>query len=147
MFGYTRRVPDGVSPYSSPSLSIGEYWLYTFEAEGAHNSMCAPHELFGMVGSIVVGSASGPAANPVGESPVPSEQSRPPEITAGLVLSDPAMEPESIVEAGSVSWSDLAPESKRPLLTPVQEWVQSRVPVRVPETPSGLLAAPGFRRW
>lgn len=120
-FGYTQRVPDGVPPYSSPILGVGEYWLYTFEAEGVHNIMCAPHELFGMVGSIVVGSASGPAANPVGEAPAPSEQSRPPEFTAGLVLSDPAMEPENIVEAGSVSWSDLAPESKRPLLTPVQE--------------------------
>lgn len=120
-FGYTQRVPDGVAPYSSPILGAGEYWLYTFEAEGVHNIMCAPHELFGMVGTVVVGSASGPGATPVGEAPAPSEESRPPEFTAGLVLSDPAMDPQNIVEAGSVSWSDLEPESKRPLLVPVQE--------------------------
>ncbi|MFC7134812.1 MULTISPECIES: cupredoxin domain-containing protein [Salinibaculum] len=120
-FGYTQRVPTDAPPYSSPILGVGEYWLYTFETEGVHNIMCAPHELFGMVGSIVVGSPTGPAANPVGEAPAPSEQSRPPEFTAGLVLSDPAMTPENIADQGSVSWTDLAPESKRPLLTPVQE--------------------------
>lgn len=120
-FGYTQRVPDGVPPFSSPILSAGEYWLYTFETEGVHNIMCAPHELFGMVGTIVVGSATGPGANPVGEAPAPSEHSRPPEFTAGLVLSDPAMDPENIVAEGSVSWSDLAPESKRPLLAPIGE--------------------------
>jgi len=120
-FGYTQRVPENAAPYSSPILGAGEYWLYTFETEGVHNIMCAPHELFGMVGSVVVGSATGPAANPVGEAPAPTESSRPPEFTAGLVLSDPAMAPENIVDQGSVSWDDLAPESKRPLLRPVQE--------------------------
>ncbi|WP_372912671.1 plastocyanin/azurin family copper-binding protein [Salinigranum sp.] len=120
-FGYTQRVPDGAPPYSSPILGAGEYWLYTFETEGVHNLMCAPHELFGMVGSVVVGSPTGPGANPVGEAPAPHEESRPPEFTAGLVLSDPALAPQTIAEQGSVSWSDLAPESKRPLLRPVEE--------------------------
>jgi plastocyanin len=120
-FGYTQRVPQEVPPYSSPILGAGEGWLYTFQTEGVHNIMCAPHELFGMVGSVVVGSPTGPGANPVGEAPAPSPQSRPPEFTAGLVLSDPAMTPENIAEQGSVSWDDLAPESKRPLLQPVQE--------------------------
>ncbi len=119
-FGYTQRVPDEVPPYSSPILGVGEYWLYTFEREGVHNLMCAPHELFGMVGTVVVGSATGPGANPVGEAPG-GERARPPEFTAALVLSDPAMDPENIVEQGSVSWDDLADESKRPLLRPVEE--------------------------
>ena len=120
-FGYTQRVPEGVPPYSSPILTVGDYWLYTFETEGVHNIMCAPHELFGMVGAIVVGSPTGPAANPVGEAPAPTEQSRPPEFTAGLVLSDPALAPETIAEAGSVSWQDLNPESKVPRLAPIGE--------------------------
>jgi plastocyanin len=119
-FGYTQRVPTGVEPYSSPILAVGDYWLYTFEAEGVHNIMRAPHELFGMVGSIVVGSPTGPGATPVGEAPAPSVQSRPPEFTAGLVPSDPAMAPDNTADAGAVSWSDLAPESKRPLLRPVE---------------------------
>lgn len=120
-FGYTQRVPEDAPAYSSPVLGPGEYWLYTFETEGVHNIMCAPHELFGMVGSIVVGSASGPAASPVGEAPAPSPESRPPEFTAGLVLSDPALAPENIVEQGSVSWDDLAPESKALRLAPIEE--------------------------
>ena len=118
---YTQRVPEGTPAYSSPILGAGDYWLYTFENEGLHNIMCAPHELFGMVGTVVVGSATGPGANPVGEAPAPSPQSRPPEYTAALVLSDPAMEPQNIVDSGPISWSDLAPESKRPLLRPVEE--------------------------
>jgi len=74
-----------------------------------------------MVDSIVVGSATDPATNPVGEAPAPSEASRPLEFTTGLVLSDPAMAPERIVDQGAVSWDDLAPESKRPLLRPVRQ--------------------------
>jgi plastocyanin len=119
-FGYTQRVPEEAPPYSSPVLGPGEYWLYTFETEGVHNVMCAPHELFGMVGTVVVGSASGPAAAAVGEAPAPMEQARPPEFTAGLVLSDPALRPENVVDAGSVSWSDLAPESKALRLRPIE---------------------------
>lgn len=119
-FGYTQRVPDGVAPFSSPILAAGDYWLYTFESEGVHDIVCAPHEVFGMVGRIVVGSASGPGANPVGEAPG-GEQARPPEFTAALVLSDEAMQPDNIVEQGSVSWSDLQKESKRLLLEPVEE--------------------------
>ena len=118
---YTQRVPDDVPPFSSPILGAGDYWLYTFEREGVHNIMCAPHEIFGMVGSIVVGSPTGPGANPVGEAPAPHEESRPPEFTAGLVLSDPAMDPENIAEQGSVSWDDLAPESKELRLRPIEE--------------------------
>jgi plastocyanin len=130
-FGYTQRVPDGVAPFSSPILGVGDYWLYTFEQEGVHNIMCAPHELFGMVGTVVVGSATGPGANPVGEAPG-GQRARPPEFTAALVLSDPAMDPEAIVEQGSVSWSDLADESKRPLLRPVEEGGGGGTPTGTP---------------
>ena len=119
-FGYNRRVPESVPPFSSPILTGGDYWLYTFENEGVHDIMCAPHELFGMVGRVVVGAASGPGASPVGEAPG-SERTRPPEFTAALILGDPAMSAENIVDSGTVSWGDLAAESKRPLLAPVEE--------------------------
>ncbi|WP_229504833.1 hypothetical protein [Natrinema versiforme] len=82
--------------------------------------MCTPLELFGMVGRIVVGSASGPCANPVGEAPG-NEQSRPPEYTAGSVLGDPALVAEAIVESETVAWSDIAAENKQPMLRPVEE--------------------------
>jgi len=119
-FTYEQRVPDGVPPFSSPILSVGSYWLYTFDTEGVHDYVCAPHEYYGMAGRLVVGSATGPAANPVGEAPAPTEQARAPEFTAGLVLSDEAMAPDRVVEQGSVSWDDLADESKRMLLVPAE---------------------------
>lgn len=114
-FGYTQRVPEDAPAYSSPILAGGDAWYYTFEEEGVHDVVCAPHEVFGMAGRIVVDEASGPGANPIGEAPG-GENARPPELTAGLVLSDQALKPETIVEEGTVSWDDLADESKRELI-------------------------------
>lgn len=58
-FGFRRRVPDCVPPYSSPVMPQGGYWLYTFERPGVYDYHCGPHELFGHVGRIVCGSAAG----------------------------------------------------------------------------------------
>lgn len=110
-FGYEQRVPDGVPPFSSPVLTGGDSWFYTFEAEGVYDYTCAPHETFGMSGRIVVGEATGPGAEPIGEAPG-DEGARPPEGTSGTVLADPALDGDAIVDAGSVSWDDLAAESK-----------------------------------
>jgi len=119
-FGYTQRVPEDVPAFSSPVLGQGDYWQYTFEQEGVHDIMCAPHEVYGMVGRVVVDSATGPGANPVGEAPG-GERARPPEFTAALVLSSDQMQPETIVSQGSVSWDDLPAEAKEPCLQPIQE--------------------------
>ncbi|MFB6192348.1 MAG: plastocyanin/azurin family copper-binding protein [Haloarculaceae archaeon] len=119
-FGYTQRVPDGTPAYSSPVLAAGEYWLYTFRAGGVHDLMCSPHELFGMVGRVVVDAPTGPAASPVGEAPG-GKRARSPEFTAGRVLSAPALRPERILDRGAVPWADVAEERKRPLLRPVEE--------------------------
>ncbi|USZ69625.1 hypothetical protein NGM10_07815 [Halorussus salilacus] len=64
-FGYVPRVPEGVPPFSAPPLPVGGYWLYTFEQEGVYELHCAPHEIFGHAMRIVVGSPSGPAADPL----------------------------------------------------------------------------------
>jgi hypothetical protein len=74
--------------------------------------MCAPHEIYGMVGRIVVGSATGPGANPVGEAPG-GERARSPPGTAATVLSADVMAPETIVEQESVAWSDIPSEAKQ----------------------------------
>lgn len=129
-FGYARRVPQLVPPFSAPMLPAGGYWLYTFEKEGVYEMNCAPHEIFGMVMRIVVGEASGPAAASLPDlcAAPPEEASteahsgpelRLPEFTAYTVLTDPALEPERIVEAGSVSWDEVAPESKQLFTQPV----------------------------
>lgn len=124
-FGYLRRVPEGVPPFSGPLLPAGGYWLYRFDTPGVYEMNCAPHEVFGMVMRIVAGEVSGPAAQPLpdlcdapptGAKPEESHagpELRPPELTAYTVLTDPALAPERIVENGSVSWDELAPESKQ----------------------------------
>ncbi|MFC4549147.1 MULTISPECIES: cupredoxin domain-containing protein [Halorussus] len=111
--GRTQRVPDGVPAVSSPVLGGGTYWLYRFDAPGVYDLYCAPHEPFGMAFRAVVGEATGPGAEPVSTDPPKHGEPRPPFQTAATVLADAALDPEGIVDARSVSWSDLDPESKR----------------------------------
>ena len=111
--GRTQRVPDGVPAISSPVLGAGTYWLYQFDTSGVYDLYCAPHEPYGMAFRLVVDEPAGPGADPVSTEEPGHGDPRPPFMTAATVLSDPALAPDAIVDAGSVSWDDLAPESKR----------------------------------
>ena len=110
--GRTQRVPDDVPAVSSPVLGGGTYWLYQFDTPGVYDLYCAPHEQFGMVCRVVVGEASGPAADPVGAPSEDPTAPRPPAGAAATVLNDPALAPEMIVEGGTVAWADVAAENK-----------------------------------
>ena len=139
-FGYAQRIPDGVPPFSSPLLTAEGYWLYTFEEEGVYDFHCAPHEVYGHAGRIVVGEDIGnfePVPDPCGgqgteaasetmtatETAVVEEETpgaeggeqepEPPRLTAMTVLRDPALDPENILDAGEVRWGELADESKQ----------------------------------
>lgn len=143
-FGRQRRVPAGVGPFSSPVLPFmpaGQpddeddddvmtfeyqgYWLYQFVAPGIYDYLCAPHEILGMVGRIIV-HAEG---QPVPEESFP-EAGRPPEPvnllnnedllaevglppwpltmpSAAEVLDDDMLDVLAIVDAGEVGWHDL----------------------------------------
>jgi plastocyanin len=100
--GRQRRIPEGLPPFSSPVLSAGRRWLYRFDEPGVYDLFCAPHEAFGMVVRVVVAE----------EGTVPStdfsKTGRPPAGFAGVVLDDPALAPEHIVENGPIAWQDLA---------------------------------------
>ncbi|QCS42511.1 plastocyanin/azurin family copper-binding protein [Natrinema versiforme] len=115
--GRQRRVPEGVPPFSSPVLGMDTFWLYRFDEPGVYDVLCSPHEIFGMVMRIVVGE---PTADFGPEGAVETEDGevelRPPELTAELVYADPTMDPATIAERGSVSWDDLAAESKQLLV-------------------------------
>jgi plastocyanin len=111
--GFAPRVPDGVGPFSSPLVPPGGYWLYTFDEEGVYDIFCGPHQVFGMAMRIVVGSATGPGASPILLGPPSEEPPFQPFLTAGLVLSDPALSPENIVSKDKVSWDEVSPESKK----------------------------------
>jgi plastocyanin len=119
LHGRTPRVPDGVPAFSSPLLPVGSYWLYTFEKEGVYDLFCGPHEYFGMVMRVVVGSATGPGASTVPPPlPLPEEgQLLPPLLTSALVLTDPALNANNIIQKGKVSWDELNPDSKKLMLT------------------------------
>lgn len=120
MFGQVQRVPDGVSPFSSPVLGAGAYWLYTFEEEGVYDFHCGPHEMFGHVGRILAGSATGTDAEPdgasEGEGNGAEAERRPPQGTAATVLDDPALDPDCIAARGRVGWDEIDPENKELLL-------------------------------
>lgn len=83
--GEMRRVPEGVPPFSSAVLNAGAYWLYTFEIPGVYDLYCGPHEAFGHVMRVVVGTTEGyeplpdPCAAPPEETPTETE---PPTETA-----------------------------------------------------------------
>lgn len=116
-FGFAPRVPEGVPPFSSPVLPGGGYWLYTFETEGVYDYHCGPHETFGHVGRIVVGSTDGfeplPDLCAGGGGGGGEEGPRLPSFTAYTVLRDPALDPDRILDRGSVGWDEIAAESKR----------------------------------
>ena len=117
--GRQRRVPEGVPAFSSPVLGAGTFWLYRFDEPGVYDVLCAPHEIFGMVGRIVVGEPPAePDFGPAGPVELGGEEVelRPPELTAELVYEDPAMDPATIAERGRVSWDELQPESKELLV-------------------------------
>ena len=105
--GKPLRVPEGVEPFSSPMIPVGQTWEYTFTVPGVYDVWCGPHESYGMVMRIVVGEATGPAMEP------PTDLG--PEGTygaAGTVLMDDALNPLNIISVGAVSWHDISDEAK-----------------------------------
>lgn len=76
--------------------------------------------MFGHVGRIVAGSATGPGARPAAEPDEAAEDEgdgdgeelRPPQGAAATVLDDPALAPDCIVSRGRVGWDEIGPESK-----------------------------------
>lgn len=47
-------LPDGAEPWDSGNVNQGEEFSYTFEVAGEYKYICVPHELAGMVGTVVV---------------------------------------------------------------------------------------------
>ena len=105
--GKPMRVPEGVGPFSSPVIPVGETWSYTFDVPGVYDVWCAPHEVFGMAMRIVAGEATGPGASVIEAfGPMAVEGS------AAAVLNSAPMRPEAIQSAGAVSWTDVPDQAK-----------------------------------
>lgn len=101
-----QRVPDGVPPFSSTVNAHHGFWLYRFEEEGVYDLFCTPHEWGGMGMRIVVGDEPGGVVRAPGRPPLP--------LTAALLgtgldgdIGHPDLEPQNIIDNGSVSRHDL----------------------------------------
>lgn len=47
-------LPDGAEPWDSGMMNQGEEFTYTFQVPGEYKYICIPHELAGMLGTVVV---------------------------------------------------------------------------------------------
>ena len=90
-------------------------WLYAFETPGVYDIECAPHETYGMAMRIVVGDETETAFETSDPDALPEPRAGPVGLSR-VTLTDPALEPEAIAEAGEVLWEDL--EANQPAATP-----------------------------
>jgi len=62
---HSLRIPDDAVPWNSGYLvNPGDHFAVAFEREGVYDYFCIPHEMFGMVGRIIVGKPIGPGSLP-----------------------------------------------------------------------------------
>jgi plastocyanin len=103
-FAIPNRTPDGAPGFSSPPIVAGESWLYQFPETGVYDILCLPHYGLGMVMRVVV---FDPETDDIADEQftVAPPEGVPPNDTA--VLTAPELNPENIVEQGSVAWADL----------------------------------------
>ncbi|MFC7098141.1 plastocyanin/azurin family copper-binding protein [Halobaculum marinum] len=136
-YGMQRRVPIGVAAFSSPLLGwrpdsipgdmvdppvegeesdadseegegpVPDEWTVTLDTPGVYDLVCSPHEGFGMAMRVVVGDVTETAFETTDPDALPEPRAGPVGL-ARVTLTDPALQPEAIVEAGRVEWSDLA---------------------------------------
>jgi plastocyanin len=79
--GRPPRIPEAAEPWDSGYLAEpGEAFEVTLSAEGVYDYLCAPHEVAGMVGRIVVGRPGGPGARPPGEGVPPAARAAFPSV-------------------------------------------------------------------
>jgi plastocyanin len=57
---HSLRIPQNAEPWNSDFLLPGQHYEVRLAVEGVYDYFCAPHEIAGMVGRIIVGKAAGP---------------------------------------------------------------------------------------
>jgi plastocyanin len=61
---HSLRIPKEAQPWASDYLLPGQKFEVKLTVEGVYDYDCAPHEMAGMVGRLIVGHPSGPGALP-----------------------------------------------------------------------------------
>ena len=79
---HSLRIPENAKPWNSDFLvNPGDHFEVTLTEPGVYDYFCTPHEQAGMVGRIIVASASGPGTLPFdyfkSKTPVPDWQDVP----------------------------------------------------------------------
>ena len=120
----------------APASATGpesDTWLHLFETPGVYDMECAPHEGFGMAMRVVVGDETDTDFETSDPANLPEPRVGPVGL-ARVTLTDPALEPEAIVEAGEVMWQDLESVGGGPAPTPDGETPTAEPPTT--ETPA-----------
>ena len=91
----------------APARPVPDTWLLAFDTPGVYDMICSPHEGFGMAMRVVVGDDPDPEFETSDPEALPEPRAGPVGLSR-VTLTDPALEPDAIVDAGSVFWSDLA---------------------------------------
>jgi plastocyanin len=61
---HSLRIAETAAPWASDFLQPGQTFEVKFTVEGVYDYFCAPHEMAGMVGRLIVGKAAGPGSLP-----------------------------------------------------------------------------------
>lgn len=86
---------------------VPDTYLVGFERPGVYDFLCSPHEAYGMVMRVVVGDVTEAPFETSDPTALPPPRAGPVGLARG-VLTDAALEPAAIVDAGSVAFADLA---------------------------------------
>ncbi|QLD88438.1 hypothetical protein HWV07_05085 [Natronomonas salina] len=97
---------DGADNGDDGGGPVPSTWLYAFETPGVYDLECAPHEAYGMAMRVVVGDETDAAFETSDADQLPQPRAGPVGF-ARRVLTDPALEPDAIVDKGCVEWSAL----------------------------------------
>lgn len=107
-FEMPNRVPNGVPGFTSPPIVGGESWVYQFEEKGVYDIFCFPHLGLGMVARIVVFDSD---EDDIDDDTFSAPTEGPLEPNAETVLTADELDPENIVDEGTVDWADLTLET------------------------------------
>ena len=97
---------NGGSDDSSGSGPVPDTFLLGLETPGVYDFICSPHEAFGMAMRVVVGDETETHFETSNPQNLPEPRVGPAGL-ARVTLTDPALQPASIVEQGTVRWQDL----------------------------------------
>jgi plastocyanin len=91
---------------SGANEPVPDTFLFALETPGVYDFVCSPHEAFGMAMRVVVGDVTEARFETSNPENLPEPRNGPFGL-ARVTLTDPALQPENIVEQGTVRWEDL----------------------------------------